>query len=76
MSHTITNLEYHHFKDYPFRQPGDLQVHMFGATTPPFADGVRVEEGDVPEIEAPDFGLGLRNPLALDYGCDSGVVQL
>ena len=76
MSHTIANLEYHHFKDYPFRQPGDLQVHMFGATTPPFADDVRVEEGDVFEIEALDFGLALRNLLALDQGCDSAVVQL
>ncbi len=33
MSHTIANLEYHHFKYRLFRQPGDVHVHMFGTAT-------------------------------------------
>ena len=65
MSHTIANLEHHHFKYGLFRQPGDLHVHMFGTATLSFADGVKPEEGDVFEISAPDFGLPLANPLAL-----------
>jgi hypothetical protein len=65
MSHTIANLEHHHFKYGLFRQPGDVHVHMFGTATLSFADGVRAEPGDVFEIEAPDFGLPLRNPLAV-----------
>lgn len=66
MSHTIANLEYHHFKYDLFRQPGDIHVHMFGTATLSFADGIRTEAGDVFEISAPDFGLALRNPLAID----------
>ena len=66
MSHTIANLEHHHFKYEAFRQPGDVHVHMFGTATLSFADGVKTEEGDVFEIEAPEFGLPLRNPLKRD----------
>lgn len=65
MSHTIANLEHHHFKYPAFRQPGDVHVHMFGTATLSFADGVRTRAGDVFEIEAPDFGLPLRNPLEI-----------
>jgi hypothetical protein len=63
MSHTIANLEHHHFKYPLFRQPGDLHLHMFGAATLSFADGVRAEPGDVFEIESAAFGLPLSNPM-------------
>ncbi|MDO6964359.1 AraD1 family protein [Rhizobium alvei] len=65
MSHTFANLEYHHFKYGLFRQPGDVHVHMFGTATLSFADGIKPEEGDVFEIEVPEFGLALRNPLKI-----------
>jgi hypothetical protein len=65
MSHTIANLEHHHFKYGLFRQPGDVHVHMFGTATLSFADGIRTEPGDIFEIEAPAFGLPLRNPLEI-----------
>jgi len=65
MSHTIANLEHHHFKYALFRQPGDVHVHLFGTATLSFADGVTTQEGDVFEISVPDFGLPLRNPLAV-----------
>ncbi len=65
MSHTIANLEHHHFKYAIFRQPGDLHVHMFGTATLSFADGIKAEPGDVFEIESPAFGLPLANPLAV-----------
>jgi hypothetical protein len=64
MSHSIANLEHHHFKYPLFRAPGDVHVHMFGTATLSFADGVRTEPGDVFEIEAAAFGLPLRNMLA------------
>lgn len=66
MSHSIANLEHHHFKYSVFRQPGDVHVHMFGTATLSFADSVTTEAGDVFEIEAPDFGLPLRNPLKME----------
>jgi hypothetical protein len=65
MSHTIANLEHHHFKYGVFRQPGDVHVHMFGTATLSFADGIRTERADVFEIEADGFGLPLRNPLEI-----------
>jgi hypothetical protein len=66
MSHTIANLEYHHFKYGLFRQPGDVHVHMFGTATLSFADGIKTEAGDVFEIEESQFGLPLRNAVAWD----------
>lgn len=63
MSHTIANLEHHHFKYPIFRQPGDLHVHFFGTATLSFADGFRTRPGDVFEIESAPFGRPLRNPL-------------
>jgi hypothetical protein len=65
MSHTFANLEYHHFKYDLFRQPGEVHVHMFGTATLSFADGIKPQEGDVFEIEVPEFGLPLRNPLKI-----------
>lgn len=65
MSHTLANLEHHHFKYDLFRRPGDLHVHFFGAATLSFIDGVRAEPGDVFEIEAEPFRLPARNPLSL-----------
>jgi hypothetical protein len=64
MSHTIANLEYHHFKYGLFRRPGDLHVHFFGTATLSFGDGIRTEPGDVFEIEMAEFGAPLRNRLA------------
>ena len=64
MSHTIANLEYHHFKYALFCQPGDLHVHMYGTATLSVADGFVTQEGDVFEIVSPQFGLPLRNRLA------------
>lgn len=66
MSHTIANLEYHHFKYDLFRNPGDVHVHMFGTATLSFADGIRTEAGDVFEIEASEFGAPLRNAVAIE----------
>ncbi|MGY9046146.1 hypothetical protein P775_09040 [Puniceibacterium antarcticum] len=64
MSHTIANLEHHHFKYGVFCQPGDVHIHMFGTATLSFGDGIRTQNGDLFEISAPAFGLPLRNPLA------------
>ncbi|MBE2275305.1 MAG: GguC protein [Rhodobacteraceae bacterium] len=74
MSHSLANLEHHHFKYRLFRQPGDLHVHMFGTATLSFADGLLTEPGDVFEIAAPDFGLPLVNPLA--FAADEGPVRV
>jgi len=65
MSHSIANLEQHHFKYGLFRRPGDVHVHFFGTATASFADGVSTQPGDIFEITADAFRLPLRNPLAI-----------
>ena len=63
MSHTIANLEAHHFKYAGFRRPGDVHVHFFGTATLSFSAGVKTQPGDVFEIEADAFLFPLRNQL-------------
>jgi hypothetical protein len=63
MSHTLANLEHHHFKYAAHRRPGDLHVHFFGADVFSFGDGIALADGDVMEIELEGFGRPLRNPL-------------
>jgi hypothetical protein len=65
MSHSIANLEHHHFKYDLFRRPGDLHVHFFGTATLSFSEGVTTQPGDVFEIEAAPFQLPVRNPIAV-----------
>lgn len=63
MSHSLSNLEHHHFKYLNFRRPGDVHVHYFGTATLSFADGVKTRDGDRFEIEIAEFGRPLRNSL-------------
>ncbi|MFC3579723.1 AraD1 family protein [Sphingomonas hylomeconis] len=65
MSHSIANLEHHHFKYALFRRPGDVHVHFFGTATLSFSDEVRTEAGDVFEIAAAPFRLPVSNPIAI-----------
>ncbi|MEQ1953137.1 AraD1 family protein [Mesorhizobium sp. CN2-181] len=76
MSHTIANLEHHHFKYDLFRRPGDVHVHFFGTATLSFSDGIKPQDGDVFEIEAKPFSLPLRNPLATDKAAGFSVKAL
>ena len=63
MSHSIANLEHHHFKYKQFRRAGDLHIHFFGTSTLSFADGLRVQHGDEFEIDLQLFGRPLRNQV-------------
>ena len=72
MSHTLSNLEHHHFKYAQFRRPGDVHVHFFGTATLSFSDGVRTEPGDVFEVAADAFTQPVRNPLA--HSIDGGAL--
>ena len=64
MSHTIANLEHHHFKYDLFRRPGDVHVHFFGTATLSFSDGFQTKVGDTFEIDAAPFLYPARNTLA------------
>jgi hypothetical protein len=66
MSHSIANLEYHHFKYRQHRVPGDVHLHFFGTATVSFADGIKVQPGDEFEVDLPALGAPLRNRLAVE----------
>jgi hypothetical protein len=76
MSHSVANLEYHHFKYPQFRRPGDVHVHFLGTATLSFADGVEVRPGDVIEVAAEGFGRPLRNPVVRQGGPTGPVRSL
>lgn len=76
MSHTLANLEHHHFKYDFFRRPGQVHIHTYGTATLSVAAGIRTEPGDVFEIESETFGLPLRNALAYAPEEAVSVVQL
>lgn len=76
MSHTIANLEAHHFKYAGFRRPGDVHVHFFGTATLSFSAGVETKPGDVFEVEADAFLFPLRNALGSAPAVDPTVTAL
>jgi hypothetical protein len=56
--------------------PGDVHLHFFGTATLSFADGVQASPGDVFEVDLPDLGAPLANPLArADNGFIFGGVR-
>jgi len=66
MTHSLANLEHHHFKFDSHRRTGDVHVHYFGAHSLSFGDGVQLGDGDVAEISFSGFGRSLRNPIRVD----------
>jgi hypothetical protein len=68
MSHSLRNIEHHHFKFEAHRRPGDVHVHYFGACALSFGAGIRLEDGDVMEVAFDGFGRPLRNTLRAPGG--------
>ena len=62
MSHTLANLEHHHFKYPLFRRPGDVHVHFIGAAVLSFTAGIKAEPGDVFEIDVPRLRRAAAQP--------------
>lgn len=63
MSHSVDNLEHHHFRYDMFRRPGDLHAYFFGAPLLSCANGIEARPGDRFEIDVPAFGKPLRNTM-------------
>lgn len=66
MSHSIANLERHHFKYPAHRRPGDLHIHFFGTATLSFADGIEAQDGDEFIVQCAAFGRPLINRLRVE----------
>jgi len=73
MTHTLANIEHHHFKYPLFRRPGDVHCHFFGTATLSFAAGITTQNGDIFEISAPGFGRALINRLVVSQSPDDLV---
>jgi hypothetical protein len=73
MSHSIANLEHHHFKYPDHRHPGNVHIHFFGADAFSFGSGVTLQDGDVMEVSWPELGRPLRNSMRLSNKCEDLV---
>jgi len=76
MSHSLANIEHHHFKFAEHRRPGDVHIHFYGADAFSFGEGVGLEEGDTVEIAFSDFGRPLRNSIQFEPRSDALTVIL
>jgi len=70
ISHSLQNLEHHHFKFEAHRRPGDVHVHFFGAHSISFGEGVTLDDGDVMSVRFEGFGRALRNVVRIDRADD------
>lgn len=75
MSHSISNLEYHHFKYDLFRQANDINFHYFGTSILSFADGIIVENNDVIEISVDIFERPLRNRIIFNNKVEKIIIN-
>jgi hypothetical protein len=66
MSHSLDNLEHHHFKFSQHRRPGDVHIHFFGADAFSFGAGVDLQDEDVMEVAFEGMGKPLRNSLQIE----------
>ena len=66
MSHSLANIEHHHFKFTAHRRSGDVHVHFFGAHSLSFGAGVALLDGDVACVRFDGFGRPLRNVITVD----------
>lgn len=66
MSHSLANLEHHHFKFDGHRAPGSVHVHFFGAHSLSFGEGIELEDGDWMEVRYEGYGRALRNPVRIE----------
>jgi len=64
MSHSLVNIEDHHFKYPQHRRPGDIHVHFFGTSKLSFQQRKwTYQNGDVIEVSFTGLGAPLCNPV-------------
>lgn len=61
MSHSLANLEDHHFKHEQFRIPGDVHIYFFGTMKLSYGHRGPLQDGDRIEITFPRMGAPLVN---------------
>lgn len=66
MSHSLANLEHHHFRYRQHRRPGDVHIHFFGVAVFSSGEGLRLADGDEMEISFAGYGRPLRNLVRVE----------
>ncbi|MBD3181361.1 sugar transporter [Candidatus Poribacteria bacterium] len=61
MSHSLTNLEDHHFKYPQFRVPGDVHIHFFGTMKLSYESRDKFQNNDRIEVKFDGMGEALVN---------------
>ncbi|NQZ69136.1 MAG: hypothetical protein HRT89_13830 [Lentisphaeria bacterium] len=66
MSHSLENLEYHHFKYAQFCQPGDVHIHFLGTPVLSYSDKICLQDGDEMSFKLKNFGRALKNKIKIN----------
>jgi hypothetical protein len=66
ITHSLANLEYHHFKYEQHRIPGQLHIHFFGADAFSFGENIKLQAGDEMCVSFQNMGRSLINPIAIE----------
>jgi hypothetical protein len=65
MCHSLQNIEHHHFKYEAHRRRGDVHIHFFGTDCLSFSDNIRLQDGDVMQVDVEGYGRALQNPVRI-----------
>jgi hypothetical protein len=76
MSHSLANLEHHHFKFEGHRTPGHIHVHFFGAHSLSFGEGLALEDGDWMQVTYEGYGRALRNQLHVEDKTQDRLIRV
>jgi hypothetical protein len=63
MSHSLANLEHHHFKFKGHQLAGQVHIHFLGAHSLSFGDHVELQDGDWMQVRYDGYGRALRNSV-------------
>ncbi len=76
ITHSLANLEHHHFKYPQHRLPGQVHIHFFGAYGLSFSEGIRLQDGDEMCVAMEGFGRPLINVVKWDKTAETpGVIK-
>lgn len=65
MSHSLANLEYHHFKYGHHLLPGQVHIHFLGADAFSFGEQVALKDGDLMKVHWSGMGRPVVNPISI-----------
>lgn len=76
MTHSIGNLEHHHFKHQSLLTPGDMHIYSFGCPVFSYGDAITLQDGDELEMSVPEVGAPLKNTVRFDKAACEQLVAV